>query len=60
MGQKEKETEKEDPLKYNYNWEVSTAWPRMEIESKSFLPKNDYEIVGKKRNKWDIHMKFRD
>lgn len=39
--------EEERPTKNNCNnWETSTAWPRMEKDSKGFLPVNGYKIVG--------------
>lgn len=61
MGQKEKDVEREDPLKYNYNsWEMSKTWPSMEIESKGFLVMNAYEIIGNEKGKWYMHLKFGD
>lgn len=52
------------PTKNNYNnWEKSTAWPRMEIDSKGFLTVG-YEIVGKWKGRsgthTSIYIKFRD
>lgn len=50
MVQKNKEMEIKDPMKYNYNtWEESRVAPRMEIESKEFLPVNGYEIIAKEK-----------